>query len=459
MWAFITLSLLGFLTLFVGAFEQKKLLLPIIVLGSAAAFVFNVFEWNLDGSWFNAMLTFDNYSIAFSNLMIVVSVLLFLLASFHFRFEDSNIGDIYALILFTLAGGIIMVSYSNLIMLFVGIEILSIALYILAGSRRLLLASNEASLKYFLMGAYASGFLLFGIALIFGVTNSFNIDDIAQYVATENSPSTMLSLGLLLMLVGLTFKIGAVPFHFWTPDVYQGAPIFITAFMSTIVKIAGVAAFYRLFDRCFSGVESVWYNTLWIICAATILVGNILALKQSSVKRLYAFSGIANAGYLIIPILAMNEVSASAIFYYTATYSVANILIFGVLMALAGSDNDIDIERYRGLFKQSPLLGLSLIFGTLSLAGIPPLAGFLGKFTIFQGALESDLRNIVIIAVIGSLIGVYYYFKPMIAAFDTKLSTDSEVVETNLVFKVVMILGIALTLVLTLLANTFTALI
>lgn len=457
MWAFITLSLLGFVTLFVGAFNLKKALLPIVVSGLMVAFVLNINEWGLDGSWFNSMLLFDNYALAFSNLMITITALLMLLASFHFRNESSSIGDIYALLLFSLTGGIIMVSFSNMIMLFVGIEILSIALYILAGSRRLLLASNEAALKYFLMGAFASGFLLFGIALIFGVTNSFDLNDILNFVAMSNSDNPLLSIGILLILVGLAFKVGAVPFHFWTPDVYQGAPIFITTFMSTVIKIAGVAAFYRLFNLCFSGVESTWYSVLWIICAATMLVGNILALKQTSAKRLYAFSGVANAGYLLIPILALNEVSASAIFYYTASYSVASILIFGVIMALAESDNDLEIEKFRGLFRRNKLLGFALIFGTLSLAGIPPLAGFLGKFTLFQCALESGLVNIVIIAVVASLIGVYYYFKPMIAAFDTKLTNENEVIETDAVFSAVMLIGIALTLLLTLLANTFTA--
>jgi NADH-quinone oxidoreductase subunit N len=241
-----------------------------------------------------------------------------LIASYQFRNEGSHIADIYALMIFVLVGALVMTSYSSLVMLFIGIEILSIALYILVGSRRMNLSSNEASLKYFLMGAFASGFLLFGITLLYGVTGSFDLAAISDYAnGTENLP-IIFNTGLILVLIGFAFKIGAVPFHFWTPDVYQGAPTLITAFMATVVKTAGIAAFYRLFDTCFSGIDGVWYNVLWVISIATILLGNISAIMQNEAKRMLAWSSVAHAGYLLLPVLALNELSSSSIFYYTA---------------------------------------------------------------------------------------------------------------------------------------------
>ena len=319
----VLLSLLGFLILFLGAFDQKKLILPSAILGLIAAFFTNALDWGTNRLWYSMML-YDNYAISFTGLMILTVIFIMLIASYQFRNEGSHIADIYALMIFVLVGALVMTSYSSLVMLFIGIEILSIALYILVGSRRMNLSSNEASLKYFLMGAFASGFLLFGITLLYGVTGSFDLAAISDYAnGTENLP-IIFNTGLILVLIGFAFKIGAVPFHFWTPDVYQGAPTLITAFMATVVKTAGIAAFYRLFDTCFSGIDGVWYNVLWVIAIATILLGNISAVMQNESKRMLAWSSVAHAGYLLLPVLALNELSSSSIFYYTAAYSIAS---------------------------------------------------------------------------------------------------------------------------------------
>ena len=442
----VLLSLLGFLVLFLGAFEKKRAILPVAVIGLIAAFVVNALDWDTNHLYYG-MMRYDNYAVSFVGLMIFSLIMIMLMASYHFRNEDSHIADIYALMIFVLVGGLIMVSYSNLVMLFIGIEILSIALYILAGSRRMNLASNEASLKYFLMGSFASGFLLFGIALMYGITGSFDLLVISDYVNGNEELPVIFITGVLLILIGFTFKIGAVPFHFWTPDVYQGTPTLLTAFMATVVKTAGIAAFYHLFDTCFSSIDSDWFNILWAIAAATILLGNISAVMQNEAKRMLAWSSVAHAGYLLIPILALNEMSASAIFYYTAAYSVASITAFAVLLGISQFDNDMQIDQYKGLAKNNPIMTTALVISMFSLAGIPPLAGFFGKYFVFVNAMASNLNIAVIIAIIGSLIGVYYYFRPVIYAFNQE-ATPMEKIKGNTAYNFVLFTGIVITILL-----------
>ena len=443
----VLLSLLGFLVLFLGAYGMKKILLPVVITGLAAAFVLNAMDWGTGITWFNMML-YDNYAVSFTGLMIVLVLMIMLLATYHFRNEDNHIADIYALMIFVLTGALVMVSYSSLVMLFIGIEILSIALYILAGSRRMNLSSNEAALKYFLMGAFSSGFLLFGIALMFGVTNSFDLAVISDYVNNTDEIPLIFHTGVILIMIGLSFKIGVVPFHFWTPDVYQGSPVLITAFMATIVKTAGIAAFYRLYDTCFSAIaENSWYQILWVICAATILLGNISAVLQNETKRMLAWSSVAHAGYLLLPMLALNELSASAIFYYSAAYSFASVTSFAVLISLCGVNNELPMDQFKGLAKNNPLLTFALVISMFSLAGIPPLAGFFAKYFIFVNAMRANLNIVVIIAIAGSLIGIYYYFRPVIYAFNNDVPA-LEKIKTNWAFNIVLIAGILITIVL-----------
>ncbi|MEZ5172615.1 MAG: NADH-quinone oxidoreductase subunit N [Bacteroidia bacterium] len=440
----VLLSLLGFLVLFIGAFNQKKILMPVVILGLLAAFVTNAADWDTNNLYYG-MMRYDNYAISFSGLMIFSVLMIMLVAAYQFRNEDSAIGDIYALMIFTLVGAIIMTSYASLVMLFVGIEILSIALYILAGSRRMNLHSNEASLKYFLMGSFASGFLLFGIALMYGTAGSFDLVRIADFVnGNEHLPLTFIT-GVLLIMIGFAFKIGAVPFHFWTPDVYQGTPTLLTAFMATVVKTAGIAAFFHLFDMCFSAIDTVWFNILWAIAVATILLGNISAVMQNEAKRMLAWSSVAHAGYLLLPVLALNELSASSIFYYTAAYSVASILAFTVLIGIAQFNNELPLDQFKGLAKNNPIMTTALIISMFSLAGIPPLAGFFGKYFVFVTAMESNLTIAVLIAVAGSLIGVYYYFRPVILAFNKEVP-PVEKIKGSAIYNFVLFAGIVISL-------------
>jgi NADH-quinone oxidoreductase subunit N len=456
MYTLVLLSLLGFLVLFLGAFDQKKLLLPVALTGLAAAFVLNAMDWETNITWFG-MMNYDNYAVSFTGLIIFVLFMLFMLATWHFRNEDSNIADIYALMLFSATGAMLMTSFTSLVMLFIGIEILSIPLYILAGSRRLNLSSNEASLKYFLMGAFSSGVLLFGITLVFGVCNSFDLNVISDYVNNTESTPLIFNAGVMMILIGFAFKIGAVPFHFWSPDVYQGAPTMITAFMATVVKTAAIASFYRLFDTCFSGIDGVWYQIVWVISVVTILLGNISAVMQNEAKRMLAWSGVANAGYLLIPIMALNETSASAIFYYSAAYSVASITVFAVIMALSGAKNELPVDNFKGLAKNNPLLTTALVISMFSLAGIPPLAGFFGKYMVFFSAFNSNLIVAVLFAIAGSLIGVYYYLRPVVYAFNSEGQSPDKI-QANVAFNLVIFSGIFLSLFLAIFQDFFNGL-
>ncbi len=367
----------------------------------------------------------DNFSLAFTGLMIVLSLIWFIMSPTFFE-EPSSKTDHYALIIFALIGAQLMASFSNMLILFLGIEILSICLYVLAGSRKSDLASNEASLKYFLLGAFATGFLLFGMTLIYGATGSFNIQKIYSYfLENAAAPSTLAVAGALLMLTAMAFKVSAVPFHFWAPDVYQGSPTVVTAFMSTVVKTAAFAAMFRLFQDAFQSISGVWENTIWVIVVATILLGNITAVYQTNFKRMLAYSSIAHAGYMLMSILAITPGSASSLFFYTAAYSISSITSFAVLLLVSRSSGDESINAFRGMARTNPFLAGITIIAMLSLAGIPPLAGFFAKYYIFSATMRAGYTSLVLVAIAGSLIGVFYYFRVIIALFDKEAEGPS----------------------------------
>lgn len=271
-----------------------------------------------------------------------------------------------------------------------------------------------------MMGAFATGFLLFGIALIYGVCGTFNLREIAIYTG-QNSGNlpVIFYAGIILVLVGLLFKVAAAPFHFWAPDVYDGAPTVVTAFMATIVKTAAFAAFYRLFSTCFSSVAEWWTPLIAIISAITMLLGNILAVYQKSLKRMLAYSSIAHAGYILMAVASLNQTSPGAILLYTAAYSLASIGMFTVLNVIGSSINDESISGLKGFSKSHPFASVLISICMLSMAGIPPVAGFFAKYYIFYAALKSDFMWLVLTAVLSSLIGVYYYFKVIIAMYQT----------------------------------------
>lgn len=459
----IILSCLGAVALLAEIFRFKKFLLPVILVGLLGAIGAAVYDWNTNIHYYHNMLTFDNYALLFS-IVLCATVFLWFLSSQSFFSEDTRLTDKSSLAIFSLIGAVIIVSYSNMVMLFIGIEILSIPLYVLAGSHKDSLSSNEAALKYFLMGAFASGILLFGIALVYGAAGTFDISMLGTYLtpsipyATDpptgilhlgEGSNALLFAGILMMLIGMAFKVSAVPFHFWAPDVYEGAPTQVTAYMSSIVKTAAFAAFLRLFFVAFSSLSDVWSNIIWAMAALTILLGNITAVYQSSVKRMLAYSSIAHAGYLLLAILSMNQMSAGAVLFYSASYSVATIGAFTVLAIIENNSGAVTFNSFSGLAKKNPLLAVAMTVAMLSLAGIPPLAGFFGKYYLFSSALQSGQLWIVLIAVLGSLIGVYYYFRVIIAMYLSPSGGGEgggNEISVSIVQKIVLIITILLTL-------------
>jgi NADH-quinone oxidoreductase subunit N len=451
MTALVLLSSLGVIALLAEIFSFKKILYPVVVLGLITTFVLNLVDWNTDKTWFG-MMRYDNFAVAFSSVLIGITTLWFIMAEGFFK-EESSLTDHFALILFALAGGVIMVSYTNMTMLFLGIEILSIPMYVLAGSKKDDISSNEAGFKYLILGAFSTGFLLFGITLIYGATASFDLPTIADFITSHSGVvPAMFYVGILLILIAMVFKVSAVPFHFWAPDVYQGAPTSVTAFMATIVKTAAFAAFLRLFASTFAGAGSVWIDVLWVIAALTLLVGNITAVIQTSTKRMLAYSSIAHAGYMLLALIALNQFTQSSVLFYSLAYSIGSIASFGVLNIVAKARGNDSTESFNGLAKTNPLLAVAMTVALLSLAGIPPTAGFFAKYYIFTAAFQSGYGWLVLIAILASLIGVYYYFRIIIAMFFKESSSDTTI-EVSANHKLMFIVTILLTIALGLLPD------
>lgn len=440
----IILSVLGVITLFAEIFRFRKGLFPLILIGLAAAFIFTVMEYNHPQVYFG-MMNFDNYAVVFSSSILVIAFLWFMMAQNYFL-QETSVTDHFALILFSLVGAIVMVSFNNLTMLFLGIEILSVSVYALAASDKSNVMSNESGFKYFLMGSFATGFLLFGITLIYGVTGSFDLTTIHQHIATGNQTGLALA-GVLLLLVGLSFKSSLAPFHFWAPDVYEGAPTTITTYMATVVKTAAFAAFFRLFSTCFAEIAGHWTQVLWWMVIITLFVGNISAVRQKSLKRMLAYSSVAHAGYIAIAIVSMSATSASAIFYYTLTYSISSITAFTILFIVSRHKNSKDISAFEGMSKANPLVSFAMTVAMLSLAGIPPTAGFFGKYFIFFTAIHQGYTLLVLIAIIAALIGIYYYFRVIIAMY-FKPEQQLVPIKVGALHRIVLIITTVLTILL-----------
>lgn len=435
----ITIAVTALVVLYAGLFKAKKALLPLTLLGLLVSLGFVVCSWNQPTVHFG-MMQIDNFALAFSGISIIGTFLIFLLTQRYFAENSPNVAEYFTLILFALCGIVIMVSYKNLSMLFIGVEIMSVCLYILAGIRKLNFASNEASLKYFLMGAFSTGFLLFGIALIYGATGSFDIDVIQNVLVNSvSNVSPLFYPGIILMMVGLCFKVGAAPFHFWTPDVYEGSPSLITAFMSTVVKTAGFAAFLRLFAGAFEPLHDFWMPALMVIVIITLCLGNITALYQKNFKRMLAYSSISHAGYLLFSLVVLTANSASNVLVYAAAYTFASIVAFAVLINVKQKTGSDDIESFNGLAKRNPLAALALTIAMLSLAGIPLTAGFIGKYVMFLNVLENYQIVLVVIAILNALVGFYYYFRVIIAVY---FKEGKEIaLDTPMQYKVVLVVS------------------
>lgn len=442
----ITIAVTAFLVLYAGLFKARKALLPLTLVGLLVALGFAATSWNNPTTYFT-MMRMDNFALAFSAITILGTFLIFLLTERYFAEGSDNVAEYFTLILFALSGMIIMVSYQNLSMLFIGLEIMSVSLYVLAGIRKLNFASNEASLKYFLMGAFSTGFLLFGITLIYGATGSFDLTAIQQYLVNNvHAVSPLFYPGVILIMIGLCFKVGAAPFHFWTPDVYEGAPSLITAFMSTVVKTAGFAAFLRLFSGAFEPLHDFWTPALMVIVVITLCVGNITALYQTNFKRMLAYSSISHAGYLLFSLVVLTAHSASNVLVYAAAYTFASIIAFAVLILVKQKTGSDHIDSFNGLGKKNPLAAVALTIAMLSLAGIPLTAGFIGKYVMFLNVMENYQTTLVVIAILNALVGFYYYFKVIIAVWFKE--GEDATLNTPFQYKIVLVVSAIVTLLL-----------
>ena len=444
----IIITLSAVITLLLGAFGRKEsvgaLTGAVAFTGAGLAMIFTCTLWDGSASIFNNLYTIDNFGTFFKGLALIVSLLVTLLSLRYVEREEIVKGEYYSLLLFGVLGMMIMVSSTNFITIFIGLEVMSIAIYVLCG----LLSGNprsvEASLKYFLLGAFATAFLLYGMALIYATTGSLDIREIADYVASGNFKQTpMFMIGLAMLIVGFGFKTASVPFHMWTPDVYQGAPTSITAYMATGVKAAAFGAFLRVFYTAFLPFIGEWSGILWLIAVATMTLGNITALVQDDVKRMLAYSSIAHAGYILIAFVIGDQFSSSGILFYVLVYTFMYIGAFTVVILLGQKDREnTGIESYAGLAGRHPLIALSMAIFLLSLAGMPPLAGFMGKFYILSAAIKAKYYWLAVIGVLNSVVAVYYYLRVIMAMYFREPSGELQRPDFSPAYSIVIVISV-----------------
>ena len=416
----LVLSVCAMVLLLIGVFSPRGKTAPVAWLSVVSLIITGyvaVGGWNNPQAGFAGSVVLDNFATFFNLTFLFSAGLTILMSDEYLKREGYPISEYYPLILFTTAGAMWMVSGTDMMTIFLGLEVLSVSLYVLAGLFRGSLASNEAGLKYFLLGAFSTGFLLYGIALVYGATGSTQIQEIAQFVNQNGYvlENPMMIAGMLLLATGFLFKIAAAPFHMWTPDVYQGAPTPVTAFMSAGPKAAAIGAFMRVFVVAMAGLQSDWTSMLWVLAVATMIAGNFIAIKQDNLKRMLAYSSIAHAGYALVGLVAANAVGKAGILFYMLAYAFMNIGAFAVLV-LAGKkgEENLTLEGFSGFGYRRPLLGVALTIFLFSLMGIPPTAGFAGKFYIFAGAVKSGYIWLAVIGVLNSAVSLYYYLRVMV---------------------------------------------
>ncbi len=438
-----------------GAFiKSKSTPKYLAIFGLVVILIANCMQINSGMSFFTMdvkeMLHFNSFNFTFINVAFGCTLLYFFLSGRDVEKVGENVSEYFALIFFVLCGVAIIATFNSLLMLFIGIEIVSIPLYILTGSDKRNLKSNEAALKYFLMGAFSTGIMLLGIAFLYGgsATGSFYIDNI---ISGNGPMPVMIAAGLVLLLVSMSFKVSAAPFHFWTPDVYDGAPTVFTSFMATIVKAAAFFAFVRLFENTFGSMQQQWQTLVVVLIAATLLIGNLTAVFQQSVKRMLAYSSIAQAGFMLFSLFALNNLAKEGLVLYAAAYSLASIGIFAILIKM----KDYTIDGFNGLGKQQPLMAVTGTVFLLSLTGIPLTAGFQAKFYMLMAAVQNGQHIwLVIFAVLCAAISAYYYFRIIQAMFFKDSAGDASLTEdVTGSFKILLVITAALIIVLGIFPN------
>ena len=435
---------LGVLCLLFEIFNLRKAIVPITIIGLLGVLGLTISEFNSAESYYNNMIVVSKFSTTFSSLFIVLTIFLVALGHNFYENHQSKISDFIAIKVFLLAGAVAMVSFGNLAMFFLGIEVLSISLYILAASDRMNLKSNEAGMKYFLMGSFASGIILFGICLIYGAMGSFDVSEISALSQSAELP-IWFPIGIVLLTIGMLFKVAAVPFHFWAPDVYEGSPALTTALMSTLAKVVAMATLYKLLSVMNADISESYKMVVVVISMASMTVGNIMALRQTNVKRMLAFSGVSHAGFMLMTLLSLST-SAGSLLYYASAYSLSGIAAFSVILYVCKNRNNEDITNFHGLGKTNPLLAAILTAALLSMAGIPIFAGFFAKLVLFNQTIQAGYLALVIVAVVNSIISVGYYFKLILAMY-TKESNEERTGRPFLIYAVALI-AIVLNLVL-----------
>jgi NADH-quinone oxidoreductase subunit N len=402
--------------------ERKGLTALLSALGLAVTLGFTLAQIGEEAVGFNNMVALDGFSTFVNALLLISGLLGIALAYGYVKRMGLERGEYYTLLLFSVTGMMLMAQATDLIIVFLALELLSIPLYVLAAFARPKIESEEAGMKYFLLGAFSTGFVVYGIALIFGATQSTSLAAIVA-AASSGTSGLLLTIGAALILIGFGFKVAAVPFHMWTPDVYQGAPTAVTAFMSSGAKIAGFAALLRVFATAFPSISVDMTDILWAIAALTMIVGNVVAVAQSDIKRLLAYSSIAHAGYILMAFVPygnpdVRDVSIAAGLFYLVSYAVTNFGAWGVVIALEKSEGKgLKIEDYAGLSKRHPALAAAMTVFMLSLIGLPPTIGLVGKFYLFRAVIDGGFTGLAIIGVLTSVVSAYYYLRVVVTMY------------------------------------------
>lgn len=408
--ALIVIFATGLISMFIAMAKKPALVLAVAVTGLLTAISSMVYQMCHPYTW----LSYEGLEFTYAdNLYGIVSLafgLMIILAGYSkFRQEPEHTGEYISLLLFSLCGALCMLAYTDLFMFFIGLEILSLPIYVMAGSRKKDLRSTEASMKYFFTGAFATGVLLFGIAWLYGAVGSFTIDEITVAVQNPASHTPLLYVGVLMILASFLFKIGAAPFHFWSPDVYEGSPNIVTSFMASIVKLAAFAAFLKLFSTAFDSIRDFWVPILVALSILTMFIGNLTALRQITYKRLIAYSSITHVGYALMSVIDSNTMlSVYNLWIYLLAYGFSIIAL--IIVSLILDDDEDLLVSYKGFSRRNPFAGFVMIIALLSLAGVPPLSGFFGKYLIFSSVI-TEQPVLVIIALANSGIAIYYYLK------------------------------------------------
>jgi NADH-quinone oxidoreductase subunit N len=398
----------------------------IALIGIGLAFWAAMRLWGNSAELFGGMVIVDMAALLFQIIVLVVGFITILLSIRYAAEEGLELGEYYALLLFTLLGAMLMAAGGDLLIIFLGLEIMSLAQYILAGMRHNVLKSSESAMKYFLLGAFATGFLLYGIALLYGATGTTNLASIVTAVREGGlADHPLLTIGMGLLVVGFGFKIAAVPFHMWTPDVYEGAPTPVTGLMSTGVKAAAFAALARVFVTALGDLQESWGPIFWCLAVLTMTVGNLAAIAQLNIKRMLAYSSIAHAGYLLIAVVASGTAGLTGLLYYLLAYAFMNLGAFAVVVALEQrEDRYLLLDDYSGLGFRYPLLGVTMAVFMFSLSGLPPTAGFMAKFYVFGAAVEQGYIVLTVIGVLNSLLSIYYYLRPIVLMYMEECKAD-----------------------------------